>query len=329
VDWTEVVAKTWMPLMYFIPPTMIAATIYTMFTPWLWPFALVYLFFFLATYNLPWRGAFPIAFVRKHVLFRLCGEYFSLKLVKTYDFEVEDPERRENYMFVCHPHGCLGLTGILTFGAFTSGFDKLFKGYDARMVTLPINFYIPVTRETLMALGAIPSDVSSIEYHLTRRKGGQILGLYPGGAEESLDAHPDNYDLTLKERKGFIKVAIRTGANLVPVYNFGENKMYHQVPNPRGSLLRCVQSKIKKVFRVATPLFSGRGFLNDYFGLLPMRVPITTVVGAPIRIKQQMDDPSDEEIDELHQQYVEALVDLFETHKADYGVGKDVHLGIY
>lgn len=44
-----------------------------------------------------------------------------------------------------------------------------------------------------------------------------------GGAAESLSAHPGTADLTLKRRKGFIKLAIRQGADLVPVFSFGEN----------------------------------------------------------------------------------------------------------
>lgn len=44
-----------------------------------------------------------------------------------------------------------------------------------------------------------------------------------GGAAESLSARPGTADLTLKRRLGFIKLAIREGADLVPVFSFGEN----------------------------------------------------------------------------------------------------------
>lgn len=44
-----------------------------------------------------------------------------------------------------------------------------------------------------------------------------------GGAAESLAAHPGTADLTLRKRMGFIKMAIREGADLVPVFSFGEN----------------------------------------------------------------------------------------------------------
>ena len=52
-----------------------------------------------------------------------------------------------------------------------------------------------------------------------------------GGAEEALNAYPGKSVLTLKNRKGFVKIALRTGANLVPSYAFGENELFQQVKN--------------------------------------------------------------------------------------------------
>ena len=52
---------------------------------------------------------------------------------------------------------------------------------------------------------------------------GSSLTIVVGGAAESLSAHPGTADLTLKRRKGFIKLAIKQGADLVPVFSFGEN----------------------------------------------------------------------------------------------------------
>ena len=42
----------------------------------------------------------------------------------------------------------------------------------------------------------------------------------------SLLAFPGTYDLVLKNRFGFIKVAIENGASIVPVISFGENGIY-------------------------------------------------------------------------------------------------------
>ena len=50
-----------------------------------------------------------------------------------------------------------------------------------------------------------------------------------GGAAEALDSHPGKHMLTLKYRKGFARIALETGAQLVPVYSFGETELFEQV----------------------------------------------------------------------------------------------------
>ena len=58
---------------------------------------------------------------------------------------------------------------------------------------------------------------------------GRAITIVVGGARESLDAQPHSLRLVLKRRKGFVKLAIRTGADLVPVLAFGG--MYLESPN--------------------------------------------------------------------------------------------------
>lgn len=69
-----------------------------------------------------------------------------------------------------------------------------------------------------------------------------------GGAAESLSAHPGTADLTLKRRMGFIKLAIRQGADLVPVFSFGENDIFEQMSNERGTRLYGLQKKFQSFF---------------------------------------------------------------------------------
>lgn len=63
-----------------------------------------------------------------------------------------------------------------------------------------------------------------------------------GGATESLYSYPGTMDLVLQRRTGFIRVALQTGASLVPVINFGENELYNTVRGSSRSALRRFQS---------------------------------------------------------------------------------------
>ena len=80
-----------------------------------------------------------------------------------------------------------------------------------------------------------------------------------GGAEESLDAFPGTYKLTLRNRKGFVRVALKAGASLVPVMSFGENELWTALPNPDGSKIRKFQETMKRMLRFTFPVIHGRG----------------------------------------------------------------------
>lgn len=111
----------------------------------------------------------------------------------------------------------------------------------------------------------------------------------------------------LKDRKGFIKLAIQTGAALVPVFSFGENDIYDQFS---GTKIRKFQSIFKKFTGIVPPIVVGHG-------LVPRQVPITTVVGSIIEVTKN-DSPTDREINDLHKKFVSSLKDLFDDHKEKY-----------
>lgn len=99
---------------------------------------------------------------------------------------------------------------------------ELYPGVRPKIATLDMHFYIPFMRELLRLWGLISCSKESLIFHLTRsndpkakcNKDGftsNAVAVLVGGAQESLDSHPRHYILTLKNRKGFVKIAIRTG----------------------------------------------------------------------------------------------------------------------
>ncbi|CAF4773501.1 unnamed protein product, partial [Rotaria socialis] len=153
------------------------------------------------------------------------------------------------------------------------------------------------------------------------KSAGNSIILVLGGAKESLDARPSNeYILTLKNRKGFVKIGLANGASLVPVFSFGENDLYDQVPNPQGSKIRKIQIKLQKHLGFATPFFKGRGIFQYAVGFLPNRHAIDTYVGEPIHLPRLARDKiTPEIIDKYHGEYMEALKRLFDTYKGKHG----------
>lgn len=66
-------------------------------------------------------------------------------------------------------------------------------------------------------------------------------------------------------------------APLVPIFSFGENDLFDQVRNPKGSWLRQLQHRLQQIMGISLPLFHARGIFQYSFGLIPYRRPIYTV----------------------------------------------------
>ncbi|XP_055374652.1 2-acylglycerol O-acyltransferase 1-like [Condylostylus longicornis] len=255
---------------------------------------------------------------RDNAFFRLYREYFPINLVKTANLKSDT-----NYILAAFPHGilCCGIFGH--FVSMSPKWQELFPGVAARVCTLASHFGVPIWRELMYAWGLIPASKAGIENLLTFKsvnKDGTTSNaavIIVGGAQEALLARPKNYELFLNKRKGFVKLAIKTGAPLVPVFSFGEVDIFDQASNPVGSKVRRFQEAFKKLTGISPAFFFGRGFLQYAFGWVPYRTPVTVVVGAPIPVNRNL-NPTTLEIDDLHSKFVTALTELFETHKSKY-----------
>ncbi|XP_051632230.1 LOW QUALITY PROTEIN: 2-acylglycerol O-acyltransferase 2-A-like [Manacus candei] len=286
----------------------------------LWLPALLYGLWLLADRDTPRRGGRPSPWVRGWTLWHHFRDYFPISLLRTAEL---DPGR--NYVFGFHPHGVLAAGAFGNFCTEATGFGGLFPGLSPHLLTLPCWFRLPLFRDYLMAGGLVSSEASSLEHLLSKKKGGHVAVIAPGGAPEALDAHPGGLRLQLLRRKGFVRLALRTGTPLVPVFSFGENELFRQVPNPPGSRLRRFQVRLQRILGVALPLFHARGVFQYSFGLLPFRRPIHTVVGSPL-VLPRSPNPSEEEVELWHRRYLEKLDELFEGHKSGYGVPPERHL---
>jgi 2-acylglycerol O-acyltransferase 2 len=156
---------------------------------------------------------------------------------------------------------------------------------------------------------------------------GRAITIVVGGARESLDAEPYSLRLVLRRRKGFVKMALRTGADLVPVLAFGENDLYDQVTPHSHPKIHKIQLLMKKLLGFTVPLFHARGIFNYDVGLMPYRRPLNVVVGRPLKVTQSL-KPSQEEIDTLHEKYVTELERLWDTWKDDFAKDRKAELEI-
>ncbi|XP_069496159.1 2-acylglycerol O-acyltransferase 2 [Ambystoma mexicanum] len=309
----------WVYSFLALAQTCLAIFVFLLFTRF-WLVSLLYGIWWFLDRETPSAGGRRRHFVRNCVVWRYMRNYFPVSLIKTADL---DP--RHNYILGFHPHGVLVAGAFLNFCTEATNFQALYPGMTPYMLMLPLWFRVPFFRDYIMAGGLVSADKESATYILRSNEGGNAVVIAVGGAEEALDARPGAFTILLKNRKGFVKLALKHGASLVPVFSFGENELFDQVENPKGSWLRRTQEKLRKLMGVSLPLFHARGVFQYNFGLLPYRRPIYTVVGKPIKV-EHIQNPTEKEIDHIHKIYMEELSKLFEEYKTRYNIPADKHL---
>ncbi|CAD7955389.1 unnamed protein product [Amoebophrya sp. A25] len=138
----------------------------------------------------------------------------------------------------------------------------------------------------------------------------------------------------LKPRRGFVRLAVRYGIPVVPVFVFGELDCVDAVP----LLPRPVQEFLQKNFRISTTWFTGRWGM-----FIPKRVPFMICLGKPIEItstskrnvvgvenkcsalgsdgkqaKKAMQDEAEEaEVERVYEAYKAGIVEVFEHYKLE------------
>ena len=69
---------------------------------------------------------------------------------------------------------------------------------------------------------------------MKRKPKGIVTVLVPGGALEARNWSKNEIKLYLQKRKGFIKLAMRHGIDLVPTFSFNEQFIYRQLVSDTG-----------------------------------------------------------------------------------------------
>lgn len=216
--------------------------------PILWPIVIPYLLYTtLSRASVDGRLAQRSEWCRTSKIWSLFGSYFPARLHRSQELE---PTRK--YIFGYHPHGIISHGAFAAFATEALGFRQLFPGITNTLLTLDSNFRIPLYREYALRMGLASVSRESCENILSHggpngEGMGRAITIVVGGARESLDALPYTLRLVLKRRKGFVKLGIRQGADLVPVLAFGENDIYDQFDTEAHPWIHKGQMLVKKV----------------------------------------------------------------------------------
>ncbi|KAG9468360.1 hypothetical protein GDO78_022890 [Eleutherodactylus coqui] len=246
--------------------------LYLLFTSF-WIIPVVYFTWLFNDWDTPVRGGRRSEWVRRWTVWKYFRDYFPIKLVQTAPLS---PDR--NYVLGCHPHGIFSASSFCNFATEATVFSEIYPGVRSWLAVLAGLFKFPVYRDYIMSAGVTPVSKDSLKYLLTCCGTGNAVFIVVGGATESLQSSPGEHTVTLSNRKGFVRLALENGADLVPVYAFGENDIYEQVRFAPDSWGWKLQLLCKKHVGFAPCLFKGTGvFGGSSWGLNPFPRPLTSV----------------------------------------------------
>lgn len=236
---------------------------------------------------------------------RLC-KYFNA----TINLE-EKLDHDQQYIFAQFPHGAMSIGHLLTF-TNGAGFLDLYNG-DKRDLAATGLFYIPLLRDLCILLGCVDASKKTAVYNL---KAGRSILIFVGGEKEQLNTKENEHKIYLKNRKGFVKLALEHNCKLVPMYVYGENEVY--VNSQFGMAFR---NWLQRNFQIGLPIV---------FHLLPKKVGLHLEIGKPLDFIRKNSNTSvtDQEINEYHDQFCQSIENLFNNTKHKYGVSKDRTLQI-
>ena len=157
---------------------------------------------------------------------------------------------------------------------------------------------VPILRNIFGAIGLVSASRAVLRRILDA---GNHVALLVGGVQEVCLGTSDDIDtLYLHPRKGFIKLAMESGAGVVPVYCFGENRLFKHTSKACLGFWRSVN----RYLPVGAP-FPVCGIANM---MLPFRGDLLIAFGDPLFPHEG------ESLDDFHARYVCAIQALFDTY---------------
>lgn len=238
-------------------------------------------------------------------------KFLGIRLVINETLVEAQAKDKAQFVFAVFPHGANADYSSVINGMLHDTLPSI--AARTRTLVASVLFRIPMVREISLWMGCVDARRDVAEKLLEKN---YSLVVLPGGQVEQINTIHGRERIFLKRRKGFIRLALKHGVPVVPVYAFGVSDYYHTSHCAMGLRLWLL-----KRLGISIPIARGQ------YGTLisPLPVPTTIVFGEPIHFSiMKPGSPTPEEIDMAHAIYCEGLVELFDTHKEALGYGDRV-----
>lgn len=180
-------------------------------------------------------------------------------------------------------------------------------------VVADVLLQVPVVTDYLCLVNTKAANEKTIDCLLAP---GNTVAMYPGGIHEQVRTDEDEARLYFPPNLSFIRLAIKYGVDIVPLYTFGENQLW-----PTSERSKAFNMKAYQKFGVGNVLLHSPIWNLPTSILLPSPLlmpryaaPMICKIGDPIKVGPADPEASEDRIFETFEKYVDSLRGLFEEH---------------
>ncbi len=208
-----------------------------------------------------WKG------FRNFFIWKKIHEYFQLKVIYDDEDSIKSlVNSKTPAILAMHPHGIASVSSWIGFGLRSDCNKDQFTD-NITITGASINFALFIWRTIALWLGVIRADEEVIVKKLNDEK--KYVLIMPGGIREEVHAgRGSNLEFYLKHL-GFLRIAIKTGHPVIPIYAKGEHGLFNVVNNRFKGVRNFSIDTISYPF--PTIVYGG-----------PFRGPLHIVIGSPI-----------------------------------------------
>eukprot|EP01031_Cornospumella_fuschlensis_P040686 gene40686-49608_t len=212
-------------------------------------------------------------------------------------------KKGERYFFFEFPHGVFPMAQFLS----ASVVREITPGTEICGTAADVVFSFPIMRQIMSWIGTNPAKKKNIAKVF---ESGRYCAVIPGGIAEMYVVSETQECVYLKKRINTAKTAIEMGAHVIPVYFFGNTKLFSIAGNDPST--SSWLSTLSRKMRASILLFYGRNYLP-----VPYRHPLRMVMGNVVNVVQK-DQPSDADAQDLLDRVEKELVRLYNEQKPEW-----------
>jgi 1-acyl-sn-glycerol-3-phosphate acyltransferase len=164
---------------------------------------------------------------------------------------------------------------------------------------------MPLVGRFFRSMGVLPAAKDSITTALAE---GHDVALWPGGDVDALRRWVDRDRAILAGRKGFVRLAIRTGVPIVPIATVGGPDSMPVLSGGRRLAKALQLDRVARIKRFPIALHVPWGVAPAILPEIPLPTKIRTSFQAPIEVEHDPERAKDDAyVDEIYDEVVDAI----------------------